>query len=76
MNWTDNDEGFWSPPPNVYGNDGPVLSRRCRCGRILKLPDTVRGDPDMPADKWQTDAECSRCGTVKPVFLCWAGDCK
>ena len=75
MNWQDNDEGYWSPPPNVYGNDGPVLSRRCRCGRILKLPYTVRWNEHNGVAP-ETRGNCSRCGSVKPVFLCWSGDCR
>ncbi len=54
-----------------YGGDGPCFSRRCHCGRFLRMPETVKWN-----DAGDTDAtgHCSHCGDVQLPVFCRADD--
>ena len=65
------DFAWWSPPPNHYGTNGPVISRRCACGTLVKLPHTVHTNE---AGHVREKIHCHRCGETDPVILCWGSD--
>lgn len=64
-------------PLIAYGTkeDGPVFERLCpKCARFLKFPDTMKWQENFHGMCTFADLECSKCGTVKPTHVGWAGD--
>lgn len=71
------DSFFGDEPFACYGGeDGPVFSRRCACGRFLAMSKELHYVTDAAGCLTHVTerATCARCGPVDMVLIGWGAD--
>lgn len=62
-------------PICCYANDGPAFERLCpKCGRFLKMPETIAWRESSDGICTFDPIECSKCGPVQANHVGWSGD--